>query len=162
MSNKFFKSWSFYERVLRVLEVIFIALAALVILQIPRQIREWEYSQENRSLDVLFRLEDRMLNKTNQQIFITIENGGPLLKPPGKFTSDELDLYLDDLMSIEDAYSRNLIDIESTYSWFYDYFYFTSRNPEIKEYLKIIREKNSDYYGVFEEIVEKLEEYRKK
>lgn len=162
MINKLNGLWSVADKFLRILEIILVIMAALAILTVPAQLKEWRNEEQSRNFDLLLRLDDRLQNKTDQAIFSVIEKNKALLQPQGKFSPDNLDQYLDDLTSIQYAYNRNLINIDSFYNWFSDYFILTARNKEINNYLIKIRKESPDYYAGFEEIADKLYKYGSK
>jgi hypothetical protein len=85
-----------------------------------------------------------------------------LIKNQGRFSTEDLDFYLDDITSIVDAEDRKLISLEDVYNWFNDYFIRTYNNEEIKKYLSDIRKHSPDSYQGLEVIVKELIEYKKK
>ena len=150
-------NWRAAEQVLRVVEVFAIVAAALVVLQLPRQLEVWENEKQNRSFDILFRLEDRLLTKNNQGIYYALkENKNVLQGDKGNFKEDELDQYLNDLSSIGDAYYKDIVDEESLSNWFSGYFDVTCDNQEISKYFSKVRKENSSYYGNFEQFCKDL------
>lgn len=131
--------------------------------QAVSQIKEWNNVQEDRKFSTLFRLEDRLLNSTNQSIYSATEHNKPILKDNGgKFSTDDLDQYLNDLTSIESAYDRKLIDMSSAYEWFAEYFEMASQNKEVNDYLASIRKESPDYYDGFEAFSSEINAYGKR
>jgi hypothetical protein len=155
--------WQYLERFLRIAEVCAIAVAAYVIFQIPNQIKEWENVQSERCLNVLLQFDGKLKSVKNRQIYNTIKKNKPLLtENKGKFSTEDLDFYLDDITSIVDAEDRKLIKLEDIYNWFEDYFVSTHNNKEIRKYLSDIRKDSPDSYEGLEATVKELIEYKKR
>ncbi len=158
---KYFK-WKYIERFLRCTEAVSVAVAAIIIIQIPGQINEWKNIQGERSLNILLHLDAKLKSGKNRQIHITIKRNKPLLiKNGGKFSNEDLDLYLDDITSIIDAADRDLITQDDIYNWFEDYFIGIDNNKEIKKYLSDIRKAVRDSYSGLEETIKELIEYKR-
>ncbi len=153
-----YKKWSFWEKFLRIIEVIAVVGASYVVaFQIPRQIKEWQGAQTVRALDQLSKLDEKLKQRTNREIFDAIQRNQPILKENnGKFEAEELDDYLDVLGSIEEAYERNIISKDLAYNWFSDYSEKSLKNKEIIAYLNSLRAENPDYYSGIEQFVEKI------
>lgn len=134
--HKVLVNWEIVSRIFQIVEVIAIVVASFVVFQIPDQIREWNLNQSSRSTDLLLRLEDRLRDGNNRKIVTAIENNKPILfKNKGLMTTQNLDYYLNDLMSISDLYGKGLIDCDSAYSWFSNYFEKTLNNKEVLGYI---------------------------
>ena len=146
--------WMTIERILRIIEVMAIVAAAIIV---PLQIKDWKDNQENSSFSLLTRLDEKLKQGTNREIFNIIRRNKPILKENGgKFESYELDCYLDDLGSIDDAYLRKIIDKDDVYDWFSDCLITTFKNKEIGEYLRKIRKEDPQYYSGLEKFVKEL------
>jgi hypothetical protein len=131
-------------------------------LQVASQFKEWNNVQEDRKFDTLFRLENRLLDKTDQAIYTATENNTPILTSNGgKLSTDDLDQYLNDLTSVESAYDRKLIDLSSAYEWFAEHFELASQSKEINNYLIDIRKISPDYYQGFEQFCLEIKNYSK-
>jgi hypothetical protein len=155
--------WPYAERALRIIEVCAIVVAVSVIFQMPHQIKEWENVQGERCLNVLLQLDAKLKSGKNRQIYNTIKKNKPLLtENNGKFSTEDLDFYLDDITNIVEAEDRKLIKLEDIYNWFEDYFINTHNNKEIRKYLSDIRKDSPDSYEGLEEMVNELIEYKKK
>lgn len=155
--------WTNVEHFLRIIEVCAILGAAYVIFQIPNQIKEWENLQSDRCLNLLLQFEGKLKSGKNRQIYYMIKKNMPLLSEnKGKFSTEDLDFYLDDITSVVDAEDRKLISLEDVYNWFNDYFISTYNNEEIRKYLSDIRKNSPDSYEGLEVIVKELIEYKKK
>jgi hypothetical protein len=155
--------WPYIEHSLRIIEVCAIVVAVSIILQIPHQINEWENAQAERCLNVLLELDAKLKSRINQQIYNTIKKNKPLLtENNGKFSIEDLDLYLDDITNIVEAEDRKLIKLEDIYNWFEGYFITTHNNKEIKKYLSDIRKNSPDSYEGLEKMVNELIEFKKK
>jgi|MudIll2142460700_1097286.scaffolds.fasta_scaffold50442_2 hypothetical protein len=155
--------WKYFEGFLRVVEVGAIVVTAIIIFQIPQKIKEWESAQSERSLNVLLQLDAKLKSKKNRQIYHTIKRNKPLLtQNGGKFSTEDLDFYLDDVTCIADAEDRNLIKLEDIYNWFEDYFVSTLNNKEIGKYLSDIRKESPDSYEGLEVTTNQLMDYKKK
>ena len=155
--------WSNFERFLRVTEVCAIVFAVYMIFQIPHQIKEWENVQSERCLNVLLQFDAKLKSGKNRQIYNAIKNNKPLLtQNKGKFSTEDLDFYLDDVTSIGDAEDRKLIKLEDIYYWFEDYFISTHNNKEIRKYLSEIRKDSPDSYEGLEVTAKALIEYKKR
>ena len=155
--------WRNIEHFLRIIEVCAIVGAAYVILQIPNQIKEWESAQGERCLNLLLQFEGKLKSANNRQIYYVIKKNMPLLiENQGRFSTEDLEFYLDDITSIVDAEDRKLISLEDVYNWFNDYFIRTYNNEEIKKYLSDIRKNSPDSYQGLEVIVKELIEHKKK
>lgn len=155
--------WKYFERVLRIIEVCAIVVAASIILQIPHQMKEWENVQSERCLNVLLQLDAKLKSAKNRQIYYTLKKNKPLLtENGGKFSTEDLDFYLDDITSIADAEDRKLIKLEDIYNWFEDYFVSTLNNKEVRKYLSDVRKDSPDSYEGLEGITNQLIEYKKR
>ena len=155
--------WSYIEHSLRIIEVCGIVVAVSVILQIPHQVKEWENAQAERCLNVLLHLDAKLKLSKNQQIYNTIKKNKPLLtENNGKFSTEDLDLYLDDITNIVEAEDRQLIKLEDIYNWFEGYFISAHNNKEIRKYLSGIRKDSPDSYEGLEKMVNELIEHKKK
>ncbi len=103
------------------------------------------------------------MSANNRQIYKAIRNNKQLLKEnKGKFSTEDLDFYLDDITSITEAEDRELIKQEDIYNWFEDYFIGTLANKEVREYLANIRKSSPNSYEGLEETVNRLIEHKKK
>jgi hypothetical protein len=155
--------WPYIEHSLRIIEVCAIVVAVSVILQIPHQIKEWENVQAERCLNVLLQLDGKLKSDKNRQIYNTIKKNKPLLSENrGKFSTEDLDLYLDDITNIVEAEDRKLIKLEDIYNWFEGYFISTYNNKEIRKYLSEIRKDSPDSYEGLDKMVNELIEHKKK
>jgi hypothetical protein len=154
--------WAYVEHALRIIEVCAIVVAVSVILQIPHQIKEWENVQSERCFNVLLQLDAKLKSGKSRQIYNTIKKNKPLLtENNGKFSTEDLELYLDHITNIVEAEDRKLIKLEDIYNWFEDYFIRTHNNKEIRKYLSDIRKDSPDSYEGLEETVNELIEYKK-
>jgi hypothetical protein len=155
--------WPNIDHALRIIEVCAIVVAASVMWQIPHQIKEWENVQGERSLNVLLQIDAKLKSGKNRQIYNTIKKNKPILtENKGKFSTEDLDYYLDDITSIADAEDRKLIKLGDIYNWFEDYFISIHNNMEIRKYLSDIRKDSPDSYEGLEETINELIEYKKK
>lgn len=145
--HKVLVKWEIVSRILQIVEVIAIVIASFVVFQIPSQINEWNLSQGNRSTDLLLRLEDRLREGNNRKVISAIENYKPiLLENKGVLTKQDLDYYIGDLMSIRDTYEKGLIDCDSAYEWFSNYFDETLENVEVKKYIVDMRKNDENIF----------------
>ncbi|MGD0335828.1 MAG: hypothetical protein ABSB18_01825 [Candidatus Omnitrophota bacterium] len=152
MSDKI--KWTIVEKILRIIEVIAVVAAAIII---PLQIHESQNNQEDRSFSMIIRLDEKLKQGANREILYTISKNKPILKENGgKFESYELDCYLDDLDSIEDAFLRKIIDKDATYDWFSDYIIKTFKNKEIAGYLLKIRKEDPQYFLGLEKFAKEM------
>lgn len=153
--------WECVEKALRVIEVIAIVSAACIIFNIPGQIKEWENSQGNRSLDLLLKLEDKMGDGNNEKIFNYIDNNKPILiQNKGTLTEDDMDYYLSNLTSIAWAYENNLISSDDLYTWFSEYLIKTCENKEVQTYLLKIRKIDPAYYMGIDSAYSDVKQYK--
>jgi hypothetical protein len=140
--------WTTLEKILRVIEAMAVIVAASVVIQIPGQMKGWQNNQ---------RLEEKLKRGADREIFYTISRNKPILKENGgKFESYELDCYLDNMDSIEDALSRKIIDKDPTFDWFSDYLIKTFKNKEIDGYLLKIRKEDPQYFIGLEGLAKKI------
>jgi hypothetical protein len=84
-------------------------------------------------------LVSRVFNPANTQIIDAIENWKPILVPEGKFTEAQLDNYLTDFETIDEAYEEGLLS-EAQLCMFSYYIILTAGNNEISDYIKKIRQ----------------------
>lgn len=147
-------SWKYISRVLKIVEVVAVVAAAVVIVEIPKQLNEWENGQNNRAFDQLIKLDGILSQGTDRKITSALDKDQPILiENGGTFSSNELDNYLNDIYSIYDAYNRGIISGDDVYTWFSDYLAETVENKEVIKYLNYIRTDSPDYYRGLEDFV---------
>jgi hypothetical protein len=157
---KYFSDKGWFDRVLRILEVTAIVIASCVIFQMPKQLHEWQNGQDNRTVDLLIKLDDKLKLGDDERIYIAIEKNMPVLKENGgDYSSDSLDDYLDDLCTVGDMLDRGLIKTEDVNNWFSDYFLKTYKNSEITAYVNESRKIDQDYFIDIDDTVNKLQNY---
>lgn len=83
-------------------------------------------------------LTNRFFNSTNTEIIYAEENWKPVLAPVGKFTEAQLDNYLADFDTIDEAYEEGLLS-EVQLCMFSYYIILTATNKEISGYIAKIR-----------------------
>lgn len=164
MLEKFLKHLKREGRVKKVKEVLVligiiatIVAAVIAVISYCYQRNEWTLQSEGRTYDLLSHINDKLTNGNNKKIAKLIEDEKPILKENGgKFTSDDLEAYLNDLSDLSDVYGRKLVDLCSIDSWFSDYFSSLDKNTEVKNYITKYREKGSTYYSGLDDILNDL------
>ena len=154
MFKKKFKmpKWEKISHIVVIIQTLVSIVGLYVIFQVPAQIKEWNLTQNNRSVDILLSLENRLRDSNNKKIITAIERKKPIfIENNGENTSQDVDYLLNDLMSISDIYDRGLRDCNSIYSWFSTYFDEILSNPEIRKYISDQRKINSENFGGLDE-----------
>jgi hypothetical protein len=155
--------WERIEKILRVIEVAAVVMAACTVIYLPNQIKDWQDSQKNREFEILLKLEDKFDQEKNQEIYSSITKGEPIFSQnDGKFIEIDIDEYLDDLMTVAEYYDKGLITFNSIYEWFYYYFVPTFDNKEIQAYIAEVRKDCKDCWEGLDAISNKLIELDQK
>ncbi len=151
--------WEKFERIARVIQLLILILGVASLIAIPYQIWQARLAANKVTFDVLWQLDTKLRERVNDKIYLAIEHKRPIIT--NKITEDDLDLYLSDLCSIEDAYTRNIISIDDVYEWFSDYIINTYENKEVKAYISKLRREDPDYYQSFDDLYNKVQQYIK-
>jgi hypothetical protein len=151
--------WEKFERIAKVVQLAALVIGVASLVAIPYQIRQARLAAGKSTFDVLWQLDTRLRERTNTKIYLAIEHKRPVITK--SITEDDLDVYLSDLSSIEDAYTRGIITIDDVYEWFADYIIDTYENKEIKEYISKWQRENPDYYEGFVELYNSVQQYLK-
>jgi len=156
--------WKYFDRILKIIEVSAVLLASiftyLTVKQIPVQIKEWQNSQDSRAMSLLLKMDDKLQQGIDYKISLAINKNNPLLiKNHGKFTEDDLDVYLGDLSSVSDMYQKKLISMDDLYKWFSDYIIKSYENKEIQEYLGKIRTEDESYFKDIDTAYKDIKKY---
>jgi hypothetical protein len=83
-------------------------------------------------------LTTRFFNPTNTEIIDAVENWRPILPPKGKFTEAQLDNYLADFDTIDEAYDEGFLSEPQLCMLSY-YITLTATNKEISNYIAKVR-----------------------
>lgn len=119
------------------------------------QINDLENSRSNRSVDLVFKFNERL--RPFLRLRTAIENDRPILKARGgKFREDDLESYLDVFDSLSDVYKLNLIDKDAFYNEFSYDLVKAYDNAEVQAYLKDIRTEDPNFYSGFENLAKQM------
>jgi uncharacterized membrane protein len=149
--------WERFERISKILQLIILIVGVTALLQIPYQIKQNRQAVDKNTFDILWKLDTRLREGLNAKIYLAIEHNRPVLTK--KITTDDLDIYLADLSSIEDARERDLISDEDVYSWFWDNIVDTYENKEVKAYITTLQKEDSEYYKDFVNLYNRVQQY---
>ena len=131
--------------------------AKTTIQQLEVMKKDIESNKANRSAEFIFKFDEKIYKPPSSQIRLVIESGKPILKAHGgRFSSDDLERYLDIYETMHDVYVRGLINeemIDSAYGHVLGKAY---KNPEIQAYLSEIRKEDPDYYSGFEDLAKRM------
>lgn len=141
--------WEFVKKCMDILQfgiVVFGVVFTLI------QINDIKDNQINRKNDLEIRYYDRLNSGTNRNISIAIQHKKDLLKPKGKFTTDQLDDYLGNFHDVGQALNSNLLDEDMVCSDFSDLISKAHSNAELMSYISKVRteEKDNTYFGYFD------------
>jgi hypothetical protein len=103
-----------------------------------------------RTFDICWQLESRLREEKNRRIYLSLVHKKPIVA--GDITEDDLDLFLDDLLSVNDALDRGLIHDEEIGECFSDYINLACKNEEIKAYIDRVRREDREYFYYFEDM----------
>jgi len=118
---------------------------------------ELESSKSNRSADFIFRFDDKLDKEPYRKLSHAIQDNKPILKEHGgKFTSDDLEGYLDIFESLHDVWTRGLITEEMLYSAYSYEIMKAANNSEVQAYLSGIRREDSDFYSGFDDLAKRM------
>lgn len=157
MIKRSFYNWERFSKFLQIIQTFSVVIALIVVIQIPGQINEWKSNQTNRSTDLLLRLEDRLRENNNEKIISAIEKNKPILiENKGVLSRQDLDYFLNDLLSINDIYNKELIDCNSIYMWFSDYLDQTIKNKEVINYIFEKRKTDENSFRGLEEFTDEI------
>jgi hypothetical protein len=159
ITTKQLTNWERFERIAKILQLVILIVGVAALFQIPSQIKQARQAIGKNSFDVLWQIDTRLRERPNAAIYIAIEHKRPIIGK--KITEDDLDIYLSDLSSIEDAYTRGLISIDDIYEWFSDYIISTYENNEIKAYITKLQKEDSEYYVSFVDLYNRVQQYGK-
>ncbi len=151
--------WDRFERISKILQLIVMIVGVTALFQIPYQIKQNRQAVDKNTFDILWKLDSRLREGLNANIYLAIEHNRPVIAK--KITTDDLDIYLGDLSSIEDARERDLISDEDVYSWFWDNIVDTYENKEVKAYITALQKEDSEYYKDFVNLYNRVQQYSK-
>ncbi len=152
-------TWQRFERFSKIAQLVILIVGVGAFIQIPIQIKQARQSMSKNAFDVLWQIDTRLRERLNDRIYLAIEHKRPVITK--KITKDDLDIYLSDLTSIEDACTRGLITDDDAYDWFSDYIVPAYENKEIQEYIAELRKEDADYYVSFDELYKRVQRYAK-
>ncbi len=159
MVMKQLTGWEKFERVSIVVQLVILIVGLYALFQIPDQIRQARQAINKSTFDVLWQIDARLRERTNDRIALAIEHHRPVVTK--KITEDDLDLYLSDLCSIQDACERGLISTDDAYEWFSDSIINAYENKEVKVYIAKLRKEDPDYYVSFDDLYNRVQRYAK-
>ncbi|MBM3261053.1 hypothetical protein FJY93_01405 [Candidatus Kaiserbacteria bacterium] len=148
MSLKRYLKWEYIKRFLDVFQVFVVVIGVGFSAYQINDIANNQLSRKNQ-LSLLYY--DRLNSGSNRKISMAIEHHNPILK---KFTSDEIDDFLNDLNDVGFNLARNLLDSDSTCANFSDLTEKAYKNQEIQKYLIDARKHNEDYFQGFDQLFE--------
>ena len=150
-------NWEKFERISKILQLVILVIGVGALFQIPYQIKQAQQAISKNTFDILWQLDTRLRERPNAKIYLAIEHKRPIITK--NINEDDLDIYLSDLCSIEDACVRGIISNDDVYEWFSDYIIDTYENKEIKAYIVKLQKEDSDYYHSFVELYNRVQQY---
>jgi hypothetical protein len=151
--------WEIFERVAKVFQLVILTIGVYALFNIPNQIELTRLTINKGTFDTLWQLDTRLRERVNDKIYLAIEHHKPIIS--NNITEDDLDLFLSDLCSIEEACYRNIISTDDVYEWFSDYIINTYENKEVKAYITKIRHEDPEYYKSFDDLYNRLQQHIK-
>jgi hypothetical protein len=116
-----------------------------------------ESNKANRSAEFIFKFDEKIYKPPSSQIRLAIESGKPILKTHGgRFSSDDLNRYLDIYETMHDVYVKGLIDEEMMDSAYGHVLGKAYANREIQAYLGEFRKEDPAYYSGFEDLAKRM------
>lgn len=144
MSKQHLSRWGKIERILTITQFLIVVLGVYFSIT---QIKEISYNLQDRQTEVMFKFDERLTTNKNLAIFHTIDNNQLILTTNGgKYSEDELELYLGIFNQLYDAWDRGLMDNRMINENFAYQIKKTSQNTEVRNYLKEIRIEDPEYY----------------
>lgn len=116
------------------------------------QIKEIADNQLSKQNDLALRYYEKLDSGINKNISIVVEKNKPILIPSGKFTTDQLEDYLNSLDDVGSGLNKKLLDFDISCIDFYDFVIFAHQNQEIERYMSSVRKVANDdtYWGNFD------------
>jgi hypothetical protein len=138
--------------------VLFQTIALLASVYFLReQARDLPDAKANRSVDLVFRFDERLSKPPFLKLRAAIESGGPILKTNrGKFTDEDLESYLGILDSLDDVYMTGLISKDIFYNAYSYDIEKAYDNAEVQTYLKEIRKDEPDSFSGFDRLANEM------
>lgn len=107
-------------------------------------------AHDQTSAQINIALNGQFFTPDNGAIAGAIERGQAILQPKGKFTTDQLDIYLGEFDVIDSAYQEGLLSESDLCDSFSYYIASTSENKEINDYLN----SNQGFFGGIQDLAE--------
>ena len=152
-------TWERFERFSKILQLVILIAGVAALFQIPSQMKQTRQAMDKNTFDILWQIDTRLRERLNDHIYLTIQHKRPIFTK--KITEDDMDIFLGDLTSIEDACTRGLISDGDVYEWFSDYIVNTYENKEIQAYIAKLRKEDSAYYKSFDDLYNRVQQYAK-
>lgn len=139
-----------------------VALIASVYL-LREQINDLQDTKSSRSVDFIFRFNDKLDKAPLSKLRLSIASRKPILKKNGgKFNEDDLEEYLDLWEGLNDLYIKDLISKEMFYnSYSYDIGK-AHENPEVQAFVKESQREAPDFYTGFENLAREMKAFKPK
>lgn len=155
--------WKKFERISKVLQLV-VLIGGVIggvfsLVSIQSQIKQARLENNKNSFNKLWQLDARLREGKNRMIFLAIDHNKKIISK--KITDDDLDLYLDDLCSIEEVYRDRLISMDDIYAWFADNIIETYENKEVKAYIANAKKEEPDCYDDFIDLYTNIQRYIK-
>ncbi len=160
-SDNHIDAWQYIARILTILQIISI-IAGLTFIGV--QLKNIAYNQRLdqalREIEFLREFKKELTDGINNQIYVTIVKGGPILKQNGgKFSDEELKEYISLFNQLGFVAGKQFIDGRTIYSFFYFYIAHTYEDKEIQAYLKILRVDSPDRYSGLDSLYKYITDY---
>lgn len=108
------------------------------------QLEEFSMNDKSRMDDRATKYFDELRTGDNKAIAFAIEHNKSILAPKGKFSTDKLDDYLNDIDDVGASYDTDLLDEYTVCRNFYDTITELQNNTEVQNYISNVRSKNND------------------
>jgi hypothetical protein len=146
--------WKHISGVLVLLQTIALLVSVYFLRE---QARDLSDTKANRSIDLVFRFDERLSKPPLVKVRTAIENNRPILKANhGKFTDEDLEGYLDLLDSLNDVYMTGLISKDIFYNAYSYDIVKAYDNAEVQSFLKESRIEVPDSYSGFERLAKEI------
>jgi hypothetical protein len=123
------------------------------------QLKDINTAKVDRSTQLLMLSEQELYTPTNSAIRQAIRRGSPILQEHGgRFTSEDIEDYLDVFEGLSDAYDRDRINFDMLYYYRSDDIKEAYQNKEVRAVIAALQKDDPEYYAGFMEIAGQLTE----
>jgi len=134
-----------------------------IVVSLVFSIRGFRAYEARTSAETMLKYSELLDSGTDLKIYNALEHDQSILKEhKGKFTSDELEQFLEDLELLDDAYEGKVINDSMAYDAFSEEIDRVVQNPEIAAYLAVVRRTDPTYFVGIGNLKDAFDEYKKR